>query len=96
MATMFLGSGMIDKVKQSLVENLAKAIPELGGTFATHLEKNMDVETIVREKVEDFSSDKLEEMLLSILKREFRFIECVGAVLGFLIGLTQLGILWLL
>ncbi len=56
----------------------------------------MDVETIVREKVEDFSSDKLEEMLLGILKREFRFIECVGAVLGFLIGLTQLGILWLL
>jgi len=96
MATMFLGSGMIDKVKQSLVENLAKAIPELGEMFVTHLEKNMDVETVVREKVEAFSSDKLEEMLLSIMKREFRFIECVGAALGFVIGLTQLGILWLL
>ena len=46
MATMFLGSGMIDKVKQSLVENLAKAIPELGEMFVTHLEKNMDVETL--------------------------------------------------
>jgi len=96
MATMFLGSGMIDKIKQSLVENLAKAIPELGEMFVTHLEKNMDVETVVREKVEAFSSDKLEEMLLSIMKREFRFIECVGAALGFVIGLTQLGILWLL
>ena len=96
MATMFLGSGMIDKVKQSLVENLAKAIPELGEMFVTHLEKNMDVETVVREKVEAFSSDKLEEMLLSIMKREFRFIECVGAALGFVIGLTQLGILWVL
>ena len=56
----------------------------------------MDVETVVREKVEAFSSDKLEEMLLSIMKREFRFIEVVGAVLGFVIGLVQLGILWLL
>ena len=47
--------------------------------FVSHLEKNMDVETVVREKVEAFSSDKLEEMLMGIMKREFRFIEGVGA-----------------
>ena len=96
MAAMFLGSGMVEKIKQSLVENIAKSIPELGEMFVNHLEKNMNVESVVREKVEAFSSDKLEEMLLSIMKREFRFIECVGAILGFLIGLTQLAILWLL
>ena len=96
MAAMFLGSGMVEKIKHSLVENIAKSIPELGEMFVNHLEKNMNVESVVREKVEAFSSDKLEEMLLSIMKREFRFIECVGAILGFLIGLTQLSILWLL
>ena len=96
MASMFLGSGMVDTIKHSLVESLAKAVPELGDMFVTHLEKNMDVEIVVREKVEAFSSDKLEEMLLSIMNREFRFIEVVGAVLGFVIGLVQLGILWLL
>ena len=96
MASMFLGSGMVDTIKHSLVESLAKAVPELGDMFVTHLEKNMDVEIVVREKVEAFSSDKLEEMLLSIMNREFRFIEMVGAVLGFVIGLVQLGILWLL
>ena len=96
MAAMFLGSGMVEKIKQSLVENIAKSIPELGEMFVNHLEKNMNVESVVREKVEAFSSDKLEEMLLSIMKREFRFIECVGAILGFLIGLIQLAILWLL
>ena len=96
MAAMFLGSGMVEKIKHSLVENIAKSIPELGEMFVNHLEENMNVESVVREKVEAFSSDKLEEMLLSIMKREFRFIECVGAILGFLIGLTQLAILWLL
>ncbi len=96
MASMFLGSDMVDKIKHSLVESLAKAMPELGEMFIEHLEKNMDVEAVVREKVAAFSSDKLEEMLLSIMKREFRFIEGVGAVLGFVIGLAQLGILWLM
>ena len=46
--------------------------------------------------MEAFSSDKLEEMLLGIMRREFRFIEGVGAVLGFVIGWIQIGILWLL
>ncbi len=95
-ASMFLGSDMVAKIKHSLVESLAKAVPELGDMFVSHLEKNMDVETVVREKVAAFSSDKLEEMLLGIMQREFRFIEGVGAVLGFLIGLAQLGILWLM
>jgi uncharacterized membrane protein YheB (UPF0754 family) len=48
----------------------------------------------VREKVESFSSDKLEDMLFSIMKKEFRFIEIVGGVLGFFIGLLQLLITW--
>tara|TARA_B100002003_G_scaffold165547_1_gene153735 strand:+ start:134 stop:760 length:627 start_codon:yes stop_codon:yes gene_type:complete len=96
MVSKFLGSDTVAKVKHALVECLAKAVPELGEMFMSHLEKNMDVETVVREKVAAFSSDKLEEMLLGIMKREFRFIEGVGAVLGFVIGLVQLGILWLM
>ena len=95
-ASMFLGSDMVAKIKHSLVECLAKSVPELGELFVSNLEKNMDVEAVVREKVAAFSSDKLEEMLLGIMKREFRFIEGVGAVLGFVIGLAQLGILWLM
>ena len=96
MAAMFLGSDMVDKIKHVLVDCLARAVPELGELFIGHLEKNMDVEAVVREKVAAFSSDKLEEMLLGIMQREFRFIEGVGAVLGFVIGLVQLGILSLL
>ena len=38
MAAMFLGSGMVEKIKHSLVENIAKSIPELGEMFVNHLE----------------------------------------------------------
>ena len=96
MAAMFLGSDMVEKIKYSLVNCLAKAVPELGEMFITHLEKNMNVEKLVRDKVSAFSSDKLEEILLGIMRREFRFIEGVGAILGFLIGLVQVGMLWIL
>lgn len=47
------------------------------------------------EKVKNFSSDKLEEILYSIMKKEFVFIEIIGAVLGFLIGVIQILITYL-
>jgi uncharacterized membrane protein YheB (UPF0754 family) len=56
------------------------------------LEKSLDVKELVREKVEAFSSDKLEEILFSIMRKEFRFIEIIGAILGFLIGCTQIAL----
>jgi uncharacterized membrane protein YheB (UPF0754 family) len=52
----------------------------------------MDVKELVREKVEAFSSDKLEEILFSIMRKEFRFIEIIGAILGFLIGCIQIAL----
>jgi uncharacterized membrane protein YheB (UPF0754 family) len=56
------------------------------------LEENIDVEKLVREKVEAFSSDKLEQILFAIMKKEFRFIEIIGAVLGFIIGCFQVSL----
>jgi uncharacterized membrane protein YheB (UPF0754 family) len=53
------------------------------------LKHELDLEAIVTEKVSNFSSDKLEEILQAIMSKEFRFIEVIGAVLGFLIGLIQ-------
>ena len=48
------------------------------------------MQRIVEEKVSGFSSDKLEEILFSVMRREFKFVEMVGAVLGFIIGVAQI------
>ena len=60
--------------------------------MAQKLEEELDVRQMVREKVEAFSSDKLEQLLFSLMKKEFRFIELVGALLGFLIGCIQVAL----
>jgi uncharacterized membrane protein YheB (UPF0754 family) len=39
--------------------------------------------------VSAFSSDKLEEILYQIMSKEFRFVEIIGAVIGFIIGIVQ-------
>ena len=55
------------------------------------LEQNINVQKMVQDRVNSFSSEKLEHLLNELMKKEFRFIEIVGAVLGFLIGCFQLG-----
>ncbi|HNF52023.1 MAG TPA: DUF445 family protein, partial [Chitinophagales bacterium] len=41
-------------------------------------------------KVNNFSDEKLEQLLLDITAKEFTFIEIIGGVLGFVIGIIQL------
>jgi uncharacterized membrane protein YheB (UPF0754 family) len=53
------------------------------------MEKSVDIQALVREKVQAFSSNKIEELLVGFMAQEFRFIERIGAVLGFLIGCIQ-------
>ena len=57
--------------------------------FASNLKSELDLEHIVIQKVSSFSSDKLEEILYQIMSKEFRFVELIGAVIGFIIGLVQ-------
>jgi uncharacterized membrane protein YheB (UPF0754 family) len=66
-----------------------KTIQQLKETFMGTLQQELDLEKIVVEKVSNFSSEKLEEILLQIMSKEFKFVEIIGAVLGFLIGLLQ-------
>jgi len=93
MVAMVLSQELVDKVKEAfmgdLEEMIEKVIYELGGD----IKEELDVKVIVEEKVANFSSDKLEQLLFAIMKREFRFIELMGAVLGFIIGSIQLALL---
>jgi uncharacterized membrane protein YheB (UPF0754 family) len=87
--SMFVGDGMLQKIKEGLLEEIEVLLPEIIGQYADRLSTIVDIEKIVTEKVANFSSDKLEEILVSIMQKEFRFVEIIGGVLGFIIGLLQ-------
>ncbi len=87
--SMFVGEGTLHKIKEGLLEEIDTLLPQLIDQMTGKLSTNINIEKIVTEKVASFSSDKLEEILFSIMNKEFRFVEIIGGVLGFLIGLFQ-------
>jgi uncharacterized membrane protein YheB (UPF0754 family) len=90
LVSMFIGNDTINKVKGSILEELRASIPGMIDKVSDGLQEELNIEKIVTEKVSNFSSDKLEEILVSIMSKEFRFVEIIGAVLGFVIGLLQI------
>jgi uncharacterized membrane protein YheB (UPF0754 family) len=94
--SMFIGEKTISQLKGHFLNELEALFPVLMKRYMGNLQAELDLEKIVTEKVSGFSSDKLEEILMSIMSKEFRFVEILGGVLGFIIGLLQVAItLWI-
>ena len=89
MLSMFLTDDMIVKVTNLFKGELEDFLKESAQELAGKMEKSVDIQALVREKVQAFSSNKIEELLVGFMAQEFRFIERIGAVLGFLIGCFQ-------
>lgn len=93
--SMFIGDKTITQLKTVFMAELHILFPEMMQKYMGSLKQELDLEKIVTRKVEGFSSDKLEQILNGIMSKEFRFVEILGGILGFMIGLLQVLItLW--
>ena len=89
MISMFIGDKTINQLKEGMMEEIELLLPEVLVRYTDSLSQQKDIERIVTEKVSKFSSDKLEEILVAIMSKEFRFVEILGGVVGFIRGVIQ-------
>lgn len=89
MVGMFLTPDLIQTVKGAFAGDLDQFISGALKDLSGSLGETLDVRELVRAKVAAFSSDRLEELLVALMKKEFTFIEVSGGILGALIGVIQ-------
>lgn len=94
--SLFIGENTRRSLKNVFMRELETLFPQIMTKYARHLEEELDLEKIVTDKVSAFSSDKLEAILYQIMSKEFRFVELLGGVIGFIIGIVQVLITWFL
>ncbi|HVS96432.1 MAG TPA: DUF445 family protein [Puia sp.] len=96
MISMFIGEKTIGQLKTVFMSELEQLFPIIMKNYVSNLRHDLDLERIVVEKIAGFSADRLESLLNEFLTKEFRFVEIIGAALGFLIGLLQIALtIWL-
>lgn len=87
--SLFIGDRTINSLKRIFMQELEALFPQVMKSYAGQLQAELDLEKIVTEKVAAFSTEKLEAILFQIMSKEFRFVEIIGGVIGFIIGLVQ-------
>ena len=90
MIAMFIGDKTIAQLKTVFMAELQELFPVIMKNYVANLRHDLDLERIVVEKIAGFSADRLESLLNEFLTKEFRFVEIIGAALGFLIGVLQI------
>ena len=89
LASVFMTDDFKDQIKKAILVKAYEALPEMKIFLKERITKNFSIEKIVSERAKGLSFDELENVLKSVLNKELKFIELMGAVLGFFIGIIQ-------
>jgi uncharacterized membrane protein YheB (UPF0754 family) len=81
-------------IRESLVNEILRMLPGTMDLFFEKIESRLKFSEIVQKRIEGFELSRLEDIICTIASRELHAIEILGGILGFGIGLIQLGILY--
>ncbi len=95
MVSMFVNDDLIAKIRSGLTKELDDLIPEVMDGVLDKVEHQLDFKKMVYDRIDAFPMEQLEGIVLRIARKELRSIEILGGVLGFLIGLAQVGLVFL-
>lgn len=84
-----VGDKRKSKLKEAVMDEVHESVPAMIDSYMANIEEKFNVEHIIQEKVNNLSPERLEDLIMKLLNKEFKFIEYIGAVIGFLIGWIQ-------
>ena len=93
-ASVFVGKRLKGRIKTEFIDEVKLIAPQVIGNYISKVEEDLDIENMIRSKIKSLDPEHLEKLLMQVLKKEFRFIELIGAIIGFIIGIFQLVIWW--
>lgn len=76
----------IDKIVDEEVVNI---IEDMGQDTILKLKEKIDIQKIVKEKINNLDLQELERIIIRVAKKELKHIEILGLILGLIIGLIQ-------
>jgi uncharacterized membrane protein YheB (UPF0754 family) len=93
MIGMLIGDRTISTLKTIFMNELETLFPVIMKAYMQNLQKELDVEKLISDKIATFTPDKLETILYQTMGKELRLSGLVGAAVGLIMGLVQVGII---
>ncbi len=91
----FVNDSVLAKFEVIATAEMKNEAGPLMEKVATEFESSVDLKQMIEDNIAAFNLERLEAIVNQVAKREFRTIERLGAVLGFVIGLIQVALFYL-
>jgi uncharacterized membrane protein YheB (UPF0754 family) len=89
MIKMMVPQDKLDGIRDKVIESFTEGEGDIGSAIAEAIQDKVDLEEVIRTNILAFDLSQLDSIINEIAKKEFRFIEILGGVIGFIIGLFQ-------
>ena len=90
MLSMLIGDKTINQLKTAFLTELETLFPALMKSYVANLEKELNLEKEISEKIAGFSISKAEELVYQSAKKSLIKIQLFGAAIGFATGLIHI------
>jgi uncharacterized membrane protein YheB (UPF0754 family) len=90
MLSMLIGDKTINQLKTAFLTELETLFPALMKSYVANLEKDLNIEKEVTDKIAGFSISKVEQLVYTSAKKQLVKIQIFGAAIGFLTGLVHI------
>lgn len=78
-----------DLITKTIIPTILQNVFSKMGLFVEKWMRKLNIPELIKRQVDTFTTERLEEMVLSISRRELKMITYLGAYLGGLIGIVQ-------
>lgn len=90
MAAMVLNESLRKEIQDHAAEHFTKMIPEFRDLISKKVLVDYNLKEFLEAKIQDFSLDQLEGIIMKVATKELKTIEYLGGLIGLIIGLIQL------
>lgn len=80
---------ILPSLQEMLSKEVIRFVEGYRSSFIGRLRESVDIRAIVRDKVLQFETEAMENLILNVARKEFGHIQVVGAVTGGIIGVVQ-------
>ena len=95
MIGMLIGDRTINQLKQVFMDELEALFPIIMQQYAGSLKEDVNIQEIISQKIKNVSDDTIESLIYQNIGSDLRKLKLYGAFFGFIIGLLQLGIVYM-
>ena len=90
----FINESTLAKFEVIAAASMKEEASPLIEKVAAEFESSVDLKQLIQDNIAAFDLERLEAIVNQVAQQEFRTIERLGAVLGFIIGCAQVTLFW--